>query len=270
MKRQEFKAKQKQIVDWLKACDPSTNHNAARKTCEPGTGSWFIDSSEFVDWRDNHNHSLWLQGIPGAGKTILCSTIIDELKIFCTARPQYRCAYFYFDFADKNKQIVDNFLRSIIVQLFHDREDIPEGVQSLYDAYKDTQPTRNAMIEALSSLLRLFSRTYILVDALDECCERGEIVKFLKQLIVSPNSINLLITSRMEQDIITELQSHIEVVKCIENAKVDADIKMYVHKYLTEDPTLKCCRPVMEEVTNALFQGAKGMYISVVTLANGL
>ena len=36
--------------------------------------------------------------------------------------------------------------------------------------------------------------------------------------------MNLLITSRKEQDIITELQSHIEIVTCLQSAKIDADM----------------------------------------------
>ena len=116
--RHRITAKQQEIVNWLKVCDPSTNHNAARNLHEPGTGSWFINSSEYIKWRDNEVQSLWLQAIPGAGKTILCSTIIDDIKEFCTSRPEYCFAYFYFDFGDRMKQTVDSFLRSIIIQLF--------------------------------------------------------------------------------------------------------------------------------------------------------
>lgn len=251
---------QRDIVDWLKVCDPSTNHDAARRVHELGTGRWFINSSDFIKWRDNQIHSLWLQAIPGAGKTILCSTVIDEIQKFCDLNVEYRCIYFYFDFADKQKQFVDGFVRSIITQLFLHRHNVPSEIQSLYDVCKGRQPTRNVLINTLFSLLNGHSRTYILIDALDECSERMEMVKLLKQLILSSNSISLLITSRMEQDIITELQSHMEVVKCIENAKVDADVDFYVRKCLDNDSSLKRCLPVREEIIKALVEGANGMY----------
>jgi hypothetical protein len=246
-------------MKWLKACDPSTNHNAARKLYEPGTGVWFTHSSDFIKWRDNQVHSLWLQAIPGAGKTILCSTIIEEIQKYCDDQSEYRCTYFYFDFADEKKQIMTSFLRSIIIQLFDDRLDVPNQVQSLYDSYEGKEPTSEALFQTLLSLIKTFRQTYILIDALDECCERVEMMNLLKRLILSSNSINLLITSRKEQDIITELQPHIEVVKCIESAKVDADVMLYIHQRLETDKTLKRCHSLREEVTNALVEGANGM-----------
>jgi hypothetical protein len=94
-------------------------------------------------------------------------------------------------------------------------------------------------------------------------------IKLLKQ-ILSFESINLLITSRKEQDIITELQPHVEVVKCIESARVYDDIYLYIHKCLDNDPTLKRCRPVREEVIKILVEGANGMYVSIITLINEL
>jgi len=82
----------------------------------------------------------------------------------------------------------------------------------------------------------------------------------LKQLI-SFNSINLLITRRKEQDIITELQRRIQVIKCIESAKVDADVELYVNRYLDKDSSLKRYLPVRNKVTKALAEGSKGMYV---------
>ena len=136
------------------------------------------------DWRDNKIRSLWLHGIPGAGKTILCSTIIEEVTTFCATRSD-EFAYFYFDFNDAQKQIVDNFLRSVILQIFIHRTGIPSDIQSLYDQCRGNQPTREALVRTLLSLLKSSTRAYILIDALDECSERSEMVNLLKQLINS-------------------------------------------------------------------------------------
>src|SRR5208282_1747062 len=166
LKRQEddaicdrVNAKQLNIINWLKVCDPSENHIAARELHEPGTGNWFIDSVDFIKWRDHEICSLWLQGIPGAGKTILCSTVIDQTKNFCATQSQFRCVYFYFDFANKQKQIVNSFLRSSIIQLFIDRHDIPNDVQSLYEVCKGNQPTHEALLKTLFSLLKTSGQT---------------------------------------------------------------------------------------------------------------
>ena len=267
--RHIINARQQKIIDWLKVCDPSTNHNAARNSHESGTGAWFIDSSEFVNWRDNQIRSLWLQGIPGAGKTILCSTIIDNIENFCVDQSGYHFAYFYFDFNDNKKQLVDSFLRSVIIQLSVLQPDIPIDVQSLYDTCRGNQPTNDALIKTLLSLLKISSQAYILIDALDECCEREKMMDLLKHLI-SSSSMNLLITSRKEQDIITNLQSHIDIVRCIQSAKVDADVDLYVRKCLDKDAKLKRCLPVRDEVIKTLVEGANGMYLPAIIFTNGL
>jgi hypothetical protein len=90
------------ILTWLNTCDPSTNHAAARQKHEPTTGDWFIKSAAFTAWKSAQKSWLWLHGIPGAGKTVLCSTIIDHVKPLL--RPETQFAYFYFDYNEGDSQ----------------------------------------------------------------------------------------------------------------------------------------------------------------------
>ena len=46
----------KEVLDWLKSCDPSTNHESARNKHEPTTGNWFIQSNTFVTWTQHQKH----------------------------------------------------------------------------------------------------------------------------------------------------------------------------------------------------------------------
>ena len=97
------KEEKDRVLDWLKLSDPSTNHFAARKKHEPTTGDWFLRSEIFAASTEGNVKSVWLYGIPGAGKTILCSTIIERLKDICLVKTGHQLAYFYFDFSDANK-----------------------------------------------------------------------------------------------------------------------------------------------------------------------
>ena len=67
------------IKQWLAAPDTSSNHNAARKKRQPTTGEWFTESKEFHQWKTEPASFLWLHGIPGCGKSVLCSTIIQNV-----------------------------------------------------------------------------------------------------------------------------------------------------------------------------------------------
>ncbi len=51
------------ILRWLSPPDPSLNHNSAHKKQQPITGAWFLNSSQFADWRTHLNSFLWLHGI---------------------------------------------------------------------------------------------------------------------------------------------------------------------------------------------------------------
>ncbi|RYP19480.1 hypothetical protein DL765_003320 [Monosporascus sp. GIB2] len=50
----------------------------------PGTGRWLLDNQSIKEWMDPMYPTipplLWLNGIPGAGKTILASLIVEECK----------------------------------------------------------------------------------------------------------------------------------------------------------------------------------------------
>ncbi|PSN59256.1 hypothetical protein BS50DRAFT_641131 [Corynespora cassiicola Philippines] len=85
---------------WLSPPEPSTNYNKALQQRQEGTGSWFLHSDAFNMWKSQRNSFLWLYGIPGCGKTILSSTIIEHLRSLST-QP---LLYFYFDFTDSEKQ----------------------------------------------------------------------------------------------------------------------------------------------------------------------
>ncbi|EMD34301.1 hypothetical protein CERSUDRAFT_75873 [Gelatoporia subvermispora B] len=56
---------------WLSPPDPSINHNVALRSYSNGTGTWFTDGDVMGEWKTT-NSLLWIHGIPGSGKTILC------------------------------------------------------------------------------------------------------------------------------------------------------------------------------------------------------
>jgi DNA replication protein DnaC len=58
---------------------------------------------------------LWIYGIPGCGKTILSSAIIENLR--ASLGSQF-VLYFYFDFNNTAKQSLQNMIRSLISQLY--------------------------------------------------------------------------------------------------------------------------------------------------------
>ena len=219
--------KHDKILKWLNlSIEPSTNHNAARKKHQPATGDWLLESELFTAWTKATSASLWLHGLPGAGKTILCSTIIEHVKLLCTNDSGNRYAYFYFDFSDTQKQSVTGMLRSIIAQL-----SVPELPTEVDDLYKkcnhgQQQPGEENLVLTLLSLLKSSHRTYLIIDALDECSERRELLKITRRVIQTKSThVNMLVTSREEQDIREGMQGVISDTISLECGGLDADIE---------------------------------------------
>jgi len=245
------------VLKWLTKVDPFMNHFAARAKHEPGTGEWFVSSHEFTSWM-LPGRSLWLHGIPGAGKTVLCSTIIESIK-----SRHVSPLIFYFDFNDQGKQSVTNMLYSFLAQLSIDR--LPDAVQHLY-ATVCGKGTRDATIDELKETLISVAdhrasedRIWIVIDALDECSRRKELLKVFKD-ICKNGKINILVTSRREQDICEVLTGLVNCEIAIQDERVDQDIRVHVQRCLKDDPDLcKWDDEIKASMIGTLISKAHGM-----------
>src|SRR6202023_1408526 len=87
----------KSILDWLVGTNPSENHNRAPGLHELHTGRWLTRSPAYRGWLNGSNRFLWLHGIPGSGKTILASFVIEDVKDICqqSAVNRQGWAYYY-------------------------------------------------------------------------------------------------------------------------------------------------------------------------------
>ncbi|KAG4414253.1 hypothetical protein IFR04_012625, partial [Cadophora malorum] len=260
--------KQQKIRHWLSSPDPSSNHNAACKARQPTTGEWFLKSSEFEEWKMTSRSFLWLYGIPGCGKSVLCSTVIREVKSQYKSNPAVAIAYFYFDFNDTEKQRHDKFTRSLIEQLAWQSPKALAYLETLFSHCQDgkQQPTQDALEIALQKILNEFGETFIILDALDECKEREELLLLLQNLTSwGAGNLHVLATSRRERDIEETLESLTTSEICLQSALVDNDIRIYLSERLQNDSKLKRWPAnVRREIEDTLMEGAQGMFRWVV------
>jgi len=201
---------------------------------------------------------LWLHGIPGAGKSILCSTIIEYVKSHCSS--DVVCIYFYFDFSDPLKQNVVNMLYSLLAQL--SIFSVPTEVQQLYESHGHgtREATVTQLIDTFVSIANRTSQTYVMLDALDESSDRRSVFEFIDAVLNTTDKINLLMTSRRETDIQNMLQHSVDYIVPIEDKRVDADIHLHVERCLQNDPDLsKWDIDLKSRIVSSLTSGAHGM-----------
>jgi ankyrin repeat domain-containing protein 50 len=170
-------------------------------------------------------------------------------------------AYFYFDFKDTKKQNPQEFLRSVIVQISAEFPARPEALETLYSQSQDgqRQPTRDALMSTLRDMLGNLEETFIIVDALDECDNREELLEILNELTTwEPQQLHILTTSRREKDI-EEVLGPLTSQICIQNAIVNADIRLYIRNTIHGTSWRKWSQEVRNEVEVELMANADGM-----------
>jgi hypothetical protein len=244
--------RQKDIECWLSPPDPSTNYNKALQQRQEGTGLWFLQSNVYAQWKMQQNSTLWIHGIPGCGKTILSSTLIEDLA---TTLPTSAVLYFYFDFSDLHKQTLDNMIRSLSSQLYRKSEDTLRLVGSLYSSCEDgrRQPSCESLCQVFLKMLDSMDNIHIVLDALD-----GDLIG------PKQRNIHLLVTSRPEQDIQSKLKDIVDAenVVRIDSASVTGDINAYIHSKVRKSNGLRRWRQqpdIQDEIEEALKQKANGM-----------
>jgi uncharacterized protein YbgA (DUF1722 family) len=178
-------------------------------------------------------------------------------------------AYFYFDFNDTQKQDPELMLRSLLCQLVQRSFTVPKGVDALYSSCENgrREPSLHAVLEVTRQAAQEFAQVYLVLDALDECTKRSELMDVLKTVAGwQLNNVHLLMTSRKEWDIERSLESYIkeEQTLCLQRDVVDKDIQRYVQQRLSEDTILTKWNKdaaVRQEIEAVLMRGAHGMYV---------
>lgn len=210
---------------------------------------------------------LWINGIPGCGKTVLCSTIIDDLQALVGLQSRSIISYFYFSFADVKRQKCTSLLSSILAQLCP-RPTIPQILQDLYEQHRHTRPTVDEPSKTLRSILNELDNVYIVIDALDECAseteggEQEEILEWLSEMSCSKiDSLHTIVPSRREPNIQRSFSSKSvwHSVSFTKTSNTD-DIASFIKNQLETNTRLKSLDESTEhDVETTLLRGADGM-----------
>jgi len=192
------------IIAWLGAPSPLSNFNDAQRLRSHSTGDWFLHSPRFKSWKDSGGDPLWLHGIPGSGKTVLCSSIVGAVMDSTAPGNRPLVLYHFFDFSTQDKRAVGLFLRSFLAQAQIPAPRVLQPLQKLYESYHGglQYPSDQELIDTLRAVLVNGGKTYIVIDAIDECMERDGLLKAI-QIFTNWNmdQLHILATSRMEGDI---------------------------------------------------------------------
>ncbi|KAE8413584.1 purine and uridine phosphorylase [Aspergillus pseudocaelatus] len=187
------------IIDWLTPVNYATQQNDFIAQRQQGTGEWVLKSSEFRHWLEQTNQTLFCPGIPGAGKTIITSIVVHHLHDQFQNNPS------------QDEQRPVDLIINLLKQLVLGQSTIPEAVRGLYNRHKpkQTRPSLNEIRNTLHQVAALYSRTFLVLDALDECRAAPDGRDMLIREIFdfqANTKANLFATSRLIQEIEAKFQ----------------------------------------------------------------
>ncbi|KIX02725.1 uncharacterized protein Z518_08667 [Rhinocladiella mackenziei CBS 650.93] len=254
------------ILSWLSGPDTAASHNRAKDQREPGTCEWLLCSEDFKAWMAKESQIMWLHAFPGAGKTILTSAVIEYLHSVSLKEERIILSY-YFDFRNSSLQTYSSLLRSLLRQICG-RNMVPQQIVSLYEKCRGASPSTGQLADALRLILEQQPRTFIVIDALDECPETGEpsmregVLDMLRVIKKSEFiSASTFIASRPEADISAAMRTLCDIDIDIQISFVEDDIRRYVRSSLAKYPRLNGLpQNIKDEIEQKLVKDSGGMF----------
>ena len=256
----------REILKSFAKVDPRSNHDMSLKLRSPGTGLWLTEGREFKQWMETRNAKLWFYGIPGAGKTVLASSVIEEA--LRTSNLSTAVAFFYCDYKDTATQDLSNILGSLAQQFAKQDEDSFTKLRDFYEAYNpEHRPNIEYDSDFLFTLVKemtlIFGNSIIIIDGLDECGMKASVVvDSLAALNEGDDStIKTIFFSRDEIDIRERLEYYTMVSIAARSSDLtlyvgaEIDLRMRKRRLRIKDQSLK------GYIMKRLVEGAEGMYV---------
>ena len=176
---------------------------------------WILRDPQYVSWRDGNNvNLLWIKGGAGKGKTMMSIGLVEQLS---GAQDEITVVtYFFCQNVDYELNTIEAIIKGLIFRLISQQKDLKECLRRRWDTVNERF---NEDITAWRTLWGIFlemldhcksQRIYVIVDALDECQDRGmaELLRLIVRTGLGHRSkIKWLLTSRpldsAEQELLT-------------------------------------------------------------------
>lgn len=148
-------------------------------------------------------------------------------------------AYIYFNYKEQDQQLPTYVLASLVKQLASQLPRLPKEVEDLYDQLKPKfqRPTFEALRNAFLATSKLFIRTFVVCDALDECHpenQRRQLLPLFHQM--GKDGVNLFLTSRQHPE---DIQVSFRYSAKIELCARGEDIEKYIKQQINDHPRAK-------------------------------
>ncbi|KAF7552102.1 hypothetical protein G7Z17_g4555 [Cylindrodendrum hubeiense] len=225
----------------------------------PGTGVWLTETEEYRQWHDSPDRgSLWIKGVPGAGKSVVAASMIQHLR----TTEQVPVLFFFF-----RNIVASNFSPRALMQDWL-AQLLPHSVKLQYAL----QPLLKTNLADLSDndLVDLFldgvssvPKVYCFADALDEMTLDNK--PFLDRLnslaTYRPRSLKLFMTSRPKQYLQSALRDSSIVHISLQQKLIQLDITSYLKYRFDITPKSDDQRAIKQQVVDMVSKRSEGLFL---------
>ncbi|KAF4452601.1 P-loop containing nucleoside triphosphate hydrolase [Fusarium austroafricanum] len=192
-------SRSQQLMDWISVPEVDAKKDFPEQI--QGTGQWLFELDSFQSWVNGVNNVMWWEN-----------------------------------------QTTDNIMAHLLWQVIQQARKISPEVTTLYDKCQNGSPKRRPTASEWSSLLReclgVFPKSFLLIDALDECSNktREGVLKETASLS-TVSGLRILITSRNRPP---SDRPAFQGIPSIQIHAQDDDIKIYLENHIDNEPALVC------------------------------
>ena len=252
------------IFKWLSAAEESQEEYLHRLSDhrQQDTCDYIFSEPRMSSWLDSETgpNVIWMTGIPGAGKSFLCTSIIQSLQ----SRHDQSTLYFFCGNRSAEKSDCGWVLQTLAYQLLQQNRDLCSVVHQAYIA-KGSSKSSPALKRVLKDILVTVKASRIVLDGIDECEDNIQ-RDVISSLIDVQNSVGasckILVSSRDEPLIKKSInrKEHISL-----DGKNTQSVNIYIRYQLSE---LKIGYPhttddFWDKIEHKLQDKAKGMFLWV-------
>ncbi|KAH6892723.1 hypothetical protein BKA70DRAFT_1201200 [Coprinopsis sp. MPI-PUGE-AT-0042] len=202
-----------------------------------GTGPIFAEWEQFCEWMSGQGRlkTMWGSGMPGAGKTIFASIVINEVEARAEASERPICVgYIYFRYSDHTTATVRDFLLALVKQTIERHADCLPIFNEVFARHirEKTLPSESELVQLLRRFAEVIAEMFYFLDALDEAPPD---VQFDLLEKLSTLNVNIFITSRP----LAHLDSCFPGAHRFSIRAQDCDLDLHISKEISRSPVLR-------------------------------
>ncbi|KAK0747368.1 hypothetical protein B0T21DRAFT_406003 [Apiosordaria backusii] len=237
------------VHQWIQAPNCTQDHEEhqhVRKTHYTDTnhepGLWVLDIADVQTWLTTfapRTPFLWIYAIPGAGKSVIASVIVDEIQ----HKKHGLVAFFYCKSQNPERGSFVSIVKALLFQLIEQQRGL---VPYYYDVLgeKGEVPLHSEKLckHLFQEIMQNSPKVYLVIDGLDECPrkEREKLMQFLIDTVnqcdsKSPGKARLLILSCEDTDIKRRLSMAMTTKLDARHLKVDIERYVEYHSFRVYD-----------------------------------